>query len=943
MFRSGRQPVFCLLLIDWRKFLAQSSNSLAGWFFAAEMFRAFWAECARWRLGCLAIVLCVCSQAQASETYTFDIPKQCADLALIAFAEQADRTLLFSFDETNTKTANRLSGQYEVVPALELLLAGTGLSISVGTQGQLTVVEDAGSNGEKTVERPKSILGRIGAVLTGALVGSGAMAQSSGTEAVRDNSVIEEIVVTAQKRSENLQEVPISITVLTSDDIDTYRFRDPGDMATQTPNMSVSAVQGAGTPVFGLRGVSMNDWSFNQVGPVAVYMDEVYKGNPSLLAVPFYDLERVEVLRGPQGTLYGKNTTGGAVNFITKKPTMENEHYLTVGAGNYSLLEVDAAFNVALSETLAVRLAGTYAERDGWLKNVNPGVDDADSVDEYGVRLSVLWQPRDDIEVLLRAATAESDPINFGIKMGAEAPPTWFGLYGLYNAFGGTPLTDATQVGLDFFEISSEQDARRLVETDSVSLTVNWGLNENYTVTSITSYDEGNALNPEDGDGTLNQAAGSIFMVEAEQLTQDLRISSNLDGPYNFVAGLYYLREELDSSNQTPLFLDIDFNLDGGIDFNDCFDPLAVAFGLPLSAAGAATDALFNSIGFSLADFATLGCNPNNSFEQEKTSFAAYFDGSYDLSDSLVLRFGIRYTDDEAEQNDFNAHFASADGTPVIGTINGGSIDPLATIPGQDFSDTEVTGRIGLDYKTRNGTLIYGSYNRGYRGGAFNAQAYFDPGEISSVDPEYLDSYEIGFKSTLANGRVRLNAAAFYYSYENQQFIDFDPITFIQTLINIDESEITGLEIEVSAQPTEAILLQLGVGVLDTEVKDGFLNGEDLSGRELPNSPELNVNASVDWDLFSNASGTLTLHIDGTYQDETIYAFGSGQADSYTVVNGRLSFSSLNDEWVVSIWGKNLAEKEYYSFWSDARPTVGYVFSHVAPPRTYGLELSYRF
>lgn len=791
------------------------------------------------------------------------------------------------------------------------------------------------------MKRPVSILGRIGVLLTGAFAGASAMAEQAANEG--GDGIIEEIVVTAQKRSENLQEVPISITALTSADIDTHRFRDPGDLSAQTPNMSTSTVQGAGTPVFGLRGVSMNDWSYNQSGPVAVYLDEGYKGNPSLLAVPFFDLERVEVLRGPQGTLYGKNTTGGAINFITKQPEMENAGTVTVGAGNYGLTEVEAAFNAALSDVFAVRLAGTYAQADGWLENVTPGVDDGNSIDEYGVRLSVLWQPQDNLEFLFRASSAQSDPITFSPKMAAEAQPTMFGLYGLFGAFGGTTLSDPSQAGLDFFEINSARAQRRLTETDAFSLTVNWNPNDNYVVTSITTFDDGAAVNPDDGSGTLDQAVGSVFRVEAEQFTQDLRIASNLGGRFDFVAGLYYYSEELANAHESYLFLDIDFNLDGAVDFNDCFDPMAVAFGLPPSAAGAATEALFNSIGFSLAGFATLGCNAKNTFTQDKTSTAAYFDGSYELTDALLLRYGVRYTRDDAEQNRFNAHLAGADDVPVLGTINGGSADPLATIPGQDFSDSEVTGRIGLDYTTPNGTLFYGGFQQGYRGGAFNAQAYYDPGEISIAEPEYLDSFEVGFKSTLWDGRVRLNGAAFSYSYENQQFISIDVVTFVQTLVNIDESEIRGLEIEAAAQLSPAILVQLGVGVLDTEVKKGILAGEDLSGRALPGAPELNVNASVDWDLFSTENGRLTLHLDATFQDETLYAFGLGMGDSYTVFNGRLSFAALDERWRVSIWGRNLGDEEYFSFWASSLDVLGYVYSHVGAPRTYGAELTYRF
>ena len=793
------------------------------------------------------------------------------------------------------------------------------------------------------MEKRKSILGRIGVAIVSVLVGAAAVAEDASRPSGDDQNVLEEIVVTAQKRSQNMQDVPISITALTSDDMDTYRFRDPADLAAQVANMQYSQVTGDGTPVFSLRGVSMLDWSFNQTSPVAAYVDEVYKGNPSILAVPLFDLERVEVLRGPQGTLYGKNSTGGAVNFITKTPAMENEGYLTVGAGNYSLFEAEAALNVALSDTFAVRFAGTWTEADGWFENVNPGLEDSNSIDEYGLRLSVLWQPSDSLEVLLRASTAQSDPVNWGIKSFDEDPVTWFGIYSLYNAFGGTPLGDPSQAGLDFFDQASEEDTRRLLETDSVALTVNWDLNDRYSLTSITSFDDGKAFNPDESDGTVNRVTLFRFRVEADQFTQEVRLTSSLEGPLNFVTGLYYSKEKLDTSNSSGLFLDVDFNLDGALDFNDCLDPLAVAFGFPPSAAGAATETLFGSLGFSLAGFATLGCDMRNSFEQEKTSMAAYFDGSYALSAGLTLRFGLRYTDDESELSNFNSHFAGNDGVVLLGSINGGSADPLATIPGQSFSDTEVTGKIGLDYALENGTLIYGSFGHGYRGGAFNAQAFFDPSEVNSVDPEYLDSFEVGFKSTLWDGRVRLNGAAFYYTYENQQIIDVDLLTFVQTLISIDESEILGLEIEASAQVTPALLLSVGVGVIDAEIKKGILSGQDLSGENVPLAADFSMNVAADWDLFTSAVGAWTLHIDASYLDEVAYTLFSGQADDYVLVNARLSFLSANEQWGVSIWGKNLANEEYTPFFSENQSTLGVTLAFIGAPRTYGAEFSYRF
>ena len=488
------------------------------------------------------------------------------------------------------------------------------------------------------------------------------------------------------------------------------------------------------------------------------------------------------MLRGPQGTLYGKNSTGGAINFITRKPAFENGGYITLGAGDNSLLEAEGALNVALSDTLAVRIAGTWAEADGWLENVLPGKDDAYSIDEYGVRLGVRWQPGENFELLLRASTAESTPVSWGL--------VW--------------------------------DIDRLLATDSVSLTMNWNLSDAYTLTSITSWDDGEALNPDESDGTPNRVFEVPVAVEANQITQDLRLTSNLAGPVNFVAGLYYAREQVDAANRFGTFLDVDLNMDGAVDAIDCLDPLLIAFGLPPSPAGAATEALFGSLGFSLGGFATFGCYLTNSFEQEKTSYAAYFDGSYALSDAWTLRFGLRYTDDDSDLRDFNAHYAGNDFTPFFGTINGGSFDPLATAPSQSNSDSEITGRLGIDYRFSNGNLLYASFSQGYRGGAYNGQAFNDPSEANWIEPEYLDSFKVGFKSTWWDGRMRLNAAAFYYDYENQQVLDVNPVTFIQTLQNIDDSEVTGAEIEAAVALKPTLRVQLGVGLLNGEIKSGY-------------------------------------------------------------------------------------------------------------------------
>jgi len=806
------------------------------------------------------------------------------------------------------------------------------------------IVEDIQSNWGTVMKKQKSILTGIASIAAAAAMGSDAVAQP-GDEVALSVHALDEIVVTAQKRSQDMQDVPVSITALTADDIETFRFRDPGDLAAHVPNLQLSSVSGAGTPVFSLRGVAAIDYTYHQNSPVATYVDEVYKGTPALLAVPLFDVERVEVLRGPQGTLYGRNTTGGAINFITKKPVFENEGYLTVGVGNYNLREVEGAFNLSLSDTFAARVAGTWAEADGWLENVLPGVDDANSIDEYAVRASFLWQPNDSFDALLRASTAKSTPVSWGVVHDSDAQPgSFFGTYGLYNSFGATALTDPTQAGLGHFQFNSSQDTERLLETDSVALTLNWDVSDSYTLTSITSWDDGRAFNPDESDGTPNRVFEVPVDAEVKQITQDLRLTSNLDGPFNFVGGLFYAREKVDATNRLGLFLDLDLNIDGTVDAADCLDPLSVAFGLPPSAAGAATDALFGTLGFSLGDFATFGCNATSTFTQEKTSYAAYFDGSLDLSDAFTLRFGLRSTHDKAELSDFNAHYAGNDFTPLLGTINGGAADPLATDPraSQVNFDTEFTGRLGIDYMLSNGNLLYANYSRGYRGGAYNGQAYNDPSEANWVQPEYLNSYEAGFKSTFWDNRLRLNASAFYYKYKNQHALDVDPFTFLQTLVNIEESEVLGAEIELAAQLTPRLRVQSGIGLVDGEMTSGTVSGVDVSGQKLPFASDYNINAALDWDVLVLEAGILTLHLDGNYRSEAHHIVNSVEpADGYTVFNGRLTFGA--EAWSVSLWSKNLNQNEYFTYYNNQQAALGATLGQPGPARTYGAEMTYRF
>ncbi|HEY8120074.1 MAG TPA: TonB-dependent receptor plug domain-containing protein, partial [Myxococcota bacterium] len=613
---------------------------------------------------------------------------------------------------------------------------------------------------------------------------------------------IEEIVVTAQKRAQSVQDVPISVAAIGGAEIDDLKITDTNDIAGLVPNLQVNQVAGDGVPVFSLRGVTMNDYSLHQSSPVAVYIDEVYAGPFVLQPIAMFDLDRIEVLRGPQGTLYGRNSTGGAVNLITRAPSFENGGYFTAGFGNYSRFEARGAGEMTLiDDVLAVRVAGFWTEADGWFKNLSPGIPDGNSTDEWALRGSLLLRPTDAIEVVARYSAGRSHPENYGVYAAhidqIGDPPNGVGVgagvFSLYNSLGAPNPPDYFRSGLGNFQWESDKDVKRKRETDQASLNVKWDLSEALTLTSITSWTQGDLAVPEDSDGSPLRVIEVSYFGEGDQVTQELRLTTNFDGPFNIVGGIYYSNEDLTIDTDLLLMTDIDFNLNGGLDSDDCLDPFTVAGGGTPSPDGQNAEATLNGLGLSLADFVALGCTYRNDFDQERRSIAGFVDGTIDVGSSTTLLWGFRITNDVTEVDDFRTF------------VEGAGVNLFDTIPSSDakIDDTEYSGKLGVQQQFGPDVLGYFTYSRGYRSGAFNGQAFFDPSEFNAVKPEKLDAFEVGAKSTLADGRVQLNAAAFFYIYKEQQLIDVNPNTGAQLLVNIDRSEVGGFEIEGIAQVSD--------------------------------------------------------------------------------------------------------------------------------------------
>ena len=696
-----------------------------------------------------------------------------------------------------------------------------------------------------------------------------------------------EIVVTAAKRSENLQSVPISISAIGGDALTKSRITSVDSLVTKVANLQISSTVGDNTPIFALRGVSMSDFSLNQSSPVATYYDEVYKGNFAFLGVSMFDLERVEVLRGPQGTLYGKNTTGGAVNLISRDAKLgEVNGYVNASYGNYNRFDLSGAVNVPLGDKAALRVAGTYARADGWFKNVVPGVPDLASTNEWALRGTLKVEPVEGVKLTLRASHSRQSPQNYGIYAQPEA---------------------TNRPGLSKWEIASNVAQKRLAQTTSVAFTANIDVSDTLAVTSITSYDKGYLFFKEDTDGTAAQLLEVPYYDRASQFAQDLRLTSDTGGPFDFILGVYYNREKV--FNQTTLEIANDQDIDGSgkIDFRDCIAALPAA------------------------------CRVRNQFDQLKKSVAVYSDLKYKLSDAVTLRGGLRYTHDTGDQTDFSADALGVENRRVANLI------PLSNL---GYKQDNVSGKIGVDYKLASGDLLYASVSRGYRAPSFNAQAFFSPVELGVAKAEQVTAFEAGAKTQFWDRRITLNAAGFYYNYKNQQFINVNPNDASQQLLNIPKSRLFGAEAELTVRASDRFTLHAGMGLLSTRIKQGIVSGVNVAGNRLSNAPTLTFNASFDATLLQGGFGSVSFHPEVAYQSSQFFEninIPRLRQKSYALMGGHLDWESTDGKFNASLWARNLGNKFYFTSRIDLLAGFGFDYNHVGNPRMYGVTVGAKF
>ena len=737
-------------------------------------------------------------------------------------------------------------------------------------------------------------------------------------EGAQTREGIDVIVVTATKRATNLQDVPISVSAIGGDELAARGINETSDLMGSLPNLQVTSAYSDTQPNFSLRGIGVaNEFSASTASPIGVYVDEVYQSFRASHGQQLYDLERVEVLRGPQGTLFGRNTTGGAINFITRKPELAGTSgYLTAGYGNYDAINVEGALEGEIVPgVLGVRVAGTFATADGYTFNPTLNQDFAET-DSYAGRVTFLVEPSDAFRMTLKLHGAKANPrqdLPYGIGY----------LEGRTDAAGYSRFQPRPELGGRLLEEDEVQaDTGGFYRTDQygAALTVEGDISDSLTLTTIFGYDEASFdLSPFDCDGSPNNVCAIRYNSESTNLNADVRLSFDDGGPFRLIVGGYYGVDKIDTVNEPDFFgflrpLLQSFGVPDG--FNNI--PIAVGNSLAVIPAFAVDPTLtpadagfcapinINPAGFfdarSLIAFnadvaatnsaggtafqaacAAAGAPPfgpilaRQEFTIERPSLAVYGEGTVDFTDALSLTIGLRYTYDDVKYANGQSLLFDLGGENAFASLVPYEF-PLTGQPGRvnQSEDTgQLTGRAILDYEIAEDVLVYASYSRGYRAGTYNGLAYQDISQVYFVDPEKVNAYEVGVKSRFANNTVQLNAAGFYYDYSGQQIAQIIGAT---SFLRSADGRLFGGEAELTWQPNDFLRLDSSIGYLNSEYQGNVVDPTDptaltldINGNDFPNAPELTFNAGVELTPLNDGRNKLTVRGDASYMGEYFF------------------------------------------------------------------------
>ena len=724
---------------------------------------------------------------------------------------------------------------------------------------------------------------------------------------------LDTVVVTAQYKKQNIQDVPSAITAVSGKDISAKGQTFIGDVLTFAPNAKAQNSDGDSRPRWYIRGLGTGDIAASTVYPVGIYSDGVYINPPVAGGGDLFDLERIEVLRGSQGTLYGKNTTAGAVNYLTQKPNFKDDPngYVTFGLGEYNLHTFEGAANAKLSDNVAIRGSFYSEDRDGFSENIATGKSYGD-VDKKSYRLQILSKLSDTTDALLKLHSRTYTGTGFNGSLNV----------GKYWGFYENP--EGRDTNLDLNE-------RAKIVHDGASLTINSKVGD-LNLTAISAFDQTSQTTFTDGDGTPFDVSRSYADNDWKQFTQEVRLASDPNKQLSWIVGAHYFNEDLSAESVSARVSKTQPNG---------------------SANQTASNPAFR----------------NTYFDQTNQSFALFGNTTYNFNDAFRVTGGLRWTWEEKDLALDLLQYQTADyesgawwkesayKNVVYNAAVGSNGSENRSKSWKEFTyDITPEWQITPDIKT------YFKYAHGFRSGGFNTGISGNLSQLSTVNPEYLDSYELGLKSQLLDGNLIANANVFYYDYQDIQTnllvnVQGQAGGVTSVLTNGPKAEVKGLELELDYLATDNLRLRLAAAYLDSEYTD-FVDRDPLTGavsadntgNRLVRSPKYTLGVGGEYTFDLNSGARIVLGTDASYRDReyflvnrqnhTVDPYLSQKA--YTVWNANLGYYSANNKYQVNGYVKNLLDEEYQTHGRPNGP-VGQYVKTLGAPRQVGVAFTTRF
>jgi len=759
-------------------------------------------------------------------------------------------------------------------------------------------------------------------------------------------AVLEEIMVTATRRGESdIMTTPLAITALTGEEIELFPVRDLNDVAVLVPGLSSGSVSGFNSSQFSMRGTTETTIILYKESPVGVTLDEFVVPVLQTSNLEMFDIESIEVLRGPQGTLFGKNTTGGVINVRTKQPVLgEKSGEARVEFGDFGTQKANLALNFG-NDTVAFRFAGMYLKSDGYYKNgavygpiaMNSEHDgesgagdgrDLGGNDVFSSRAKLLWSPNEDVNLTLQYELirdeGDTPPIVSTSVDGAHFATFW----GLPGVDSGDPLDQAGNTGRDEFLLNMSKGHR--VDVDGIYLNGDIALNDDYTL----YFNLGNREQISRLPSSYGGSAGPVSLFDATRdddrdTTQaEVRLASNTDNAFNFVVGAYYQEDDTDFC-----VLQVVGMLDG--------------FGLGFPAG------TFNNL-------PQLLCST-----QDAEAKALFADGTWEVNDRFRITAGIRYSDEEKAWVG-RPRITTLEGQPVVDVISepidGSNFSRFPELV-QRHSDSwsEPTYRLIFDYDLTDNVFGFIGYSRGFKSGGYNDQTgtILNPipdAGLEPVIPEIADSFEGGIKTTFADGRGTFSVNAYYVEYTDaQRTLNATFPTGQETLFfNAAEMTVKGLDIEGAFAATDELTLTYNLAYMDAEYKsfeadtnfDGVID-TDLSGNPVTRAPELMGSVSGTWLRPLGNGGNFEINVRYSYEDESVSSYSDLGSSFNTILEDKslldlsIGYRAPDDKFYARLVGSNLTDERYQTGALDVSGV--WVMSTYGPPRYWGVQLGTKF